>query len=71
MYKISISISHPNEGISFGLLQILIEYNTNKIKNLKLNQLHAVSRIQQGRQREPSVKTLRFPLSTEFWRQCV
>ena len=26
-------------------------------------QLHAVSRSQQGRQREPSVKTLRSPLS--------
>ena len=31
-----------------------------------INQLHAVSRTQQGRQREPSVKTLRSPLSTEF-----
>ena len=36
------------------------------IKNLiKKNQLHAVSRTQQGRQREPSVKTLRSPLSAE------
>ena len=34
-------------------------------------QLHAVSRTQQGRQREPSVKTLRSPLSAEFWRHCV
>ena len=34
-------------------------------------QLHAVSRTQQGRQREPSVKTLRFPLSAKFWRHCV
>ena len=33
--------------------------------------LHAVSRTQQGGQREPSVKTLRFPLSAEFWRHCV
>ena len=31
-----------------------------------INQLHAVSRIQQGRQREPSIKTLRSPLSAEF-----
>ena len=38
---------------------------------LKLNQLHAVSRTQQGRQREPSVKSLRYPLSAEFWRHCV
>ena len=33
--------------------------------------LHAVSRTQQGKQREPSVKTLRSPLSAEFWRHCV
>ena len=37
----------------------------------KSNQIHAVSRTQQGRQREPSVKTLRSPLSAEFWRHCV
>ena len=37
------------------------------VKNLKkINQLHAVSRTQQGRQREPSVKTLRSPLSANF-----
>ena len=36
-----------------------------------LNQLHAVSRTRQGRQREPSVKILRSPLSAEFWRHCV
>ena len=35
------------------------------------NQLHTVSRTQQGRQREPSVKTLCFPLFAEFWRHCV
>ena len=35
------------------------------------NQLHAVSRTKQGRQREFSVKTLRFPMSAEFWRHCV
>ena len=34
-------------------------------------ELHAVSRTQQRRQREPSVKTLRSPLSAEFWRHCV
>ena len=38
---------------------------------LKKNQLHTVSRTQQGRQGEPSVKTLRSPLSAEFWRHCV
>ena len=50
-------------------------YNTNSklnskyIKSKKLNQLHAVSRTQQGKQREPSVKILRSPLSAEFWRR--
>ena len=38
---------------------------------LILNQLHAVSRTQQSRQREPTVRTLRSPLSAEFWRHCV
>ena len=38
---------------------------------IKLNQIHAVSRTQQRRQKEPSVKTLRSPLSVEFWRYCV
>ena len=32
---------------------------------------HAVSRTLQGRQKAPSVKTLRSPLSAEFWRHCV
>ena len=32
--------------------------------------LYAVSRIQQGRQREPNVKTIRSPLSVNFWRHC-
>ena len=40
------------------------------LQNFK-NQLHAVSRTQQVRQREPSIKTLRSPLSAEFWRHCV
>ena len=40
-------------------------------KQLLLNQFHAVSRTQQGRQREPSVKTIRSPLSVEFWGHCV
>ena len=47
-------------------------YPAHKFKfNIKINQLHAVSRTQQGRQREPSVKTLRSPLFAEFWRHCV
>ena len=33
----------------------------------KINQLHAVSRTHQDRQREHSVNTFRSPLSTEFW----
>ena len=36
--------------------------------NQNFNQLHAVSCTQQGRQREPSVKTLCSLLSAEFWR---
>ena len=39
--------------------------------NSHLNQLYAVSRSQQSRQRESSVKTLRSSLSAEFWRHCV
>ena len=37
----------------------------------QINQLHAVYRSQQGRQRELYVKTLRSPLSAEFWKHCV
>ena len=32
---------------------------------------HAVSRTQQGRQKQPIVKTLRSSFSAEFWRRCV
>ena len=56
--------------ILFIRMLILFVLNCNKNLN-KLNQLHAVSRTQLGRQREPSVKTIRSPLSTEFWRYCV
>ena len=51
----------------------LSRYPSEKMKTLnqKSNQLHAVSRIQQGLQSEPSVKTLRSPLSAEIWRHCV
>ena len=38
---------------------------------IKAYQLHTVSRMCQGRQRELNVKTLCFPLSTEIWRHCV
>ena len=38
----------------------------NEIFN-QINQIRGVSRAQQGRQGEPSAKTLRFPLSNE-WR---
>ena len=37
----------------------------------KKNHLHSVSRTKQGRQREPSVKTLRSSFSAGFWRHCV
>ena len=33
--------------------------------------LHAVSRTQQSRLREPNNQTLISPLSAEFWRHCV
>ena len=45
----------------------LIKY----IKKIKLNQLHAAFRTQQGRQRELNVNTHRSPLSAKFWRHCV
>ena len=50
-----------------------LELDTFHIVNylLKINQLHAASRTLQGRQREPIVKTLRSPLSAEFWRHSV
>ena len=35
------------------------------------NQLHAVSRTYQGRQKQHSVKKVRSPLSAEFCRHCV
>ena len=37
----------------------------------KLKHLHAVSRSQQCRQKEPSVKTFCSSFSAEFWRHCV
>ena len=42
-----------------------------RLYRISFFQLHAVSRISNRRQREPSVKTLRFPLFTAFWRHCV
>ena len=48
-----------------GKMKIIPAEACNKKKQ---NQLHAVSRTQQGRQRKPSAKTLRSPLSAEFWR---
>lgn len=37
----------------------------------KINQFHTAYRTQRGSQRVHSVKTLRYPLSTEFWRHCL
>ena len=54
--------------VGYGLKYTFILKNI--LKN-KSSQLHAISCTQQGRQREPSVKTLRSPLSAEFWRNCV
>ena len=45
-----------------------VKLSLSKSNKSKLNQLHAISRTQQCRQREPCVKTHRSPLSTEFWR---
>ena len=42
--------------------------------SFKSNQLHAVPRTQQGRQRELSVKNIRLSIFAEFWhawRHCV
>ena len=54
----------------------MINFVTQSIHNIiqhliKLNHLYAVSRTQQGRQTEASVKTLHSPLSDEIWRHCV
>ena len=46
-------------------------YEKHQQKEIKKKQLNAVSRTQQGRQREPIVKTLRSPFSAGFWRHCV
>ena len=45
------------------------EYNKIRLRlnNEKKYQLHAIFRTQQGRQREPSIKTLPSLLSAEFW----
>ena len=63
----------PTSRVARNNIHVGIQYqksNTFKCNNQK-NQLHAVSRIQQGRQRELSVKTLHSPLSAEFGRHCV
>ena len=45
--------------------------DTEEMKYLLKFIFHTVSRTQQGRQKEPSVKTLRPPLSAAIWRHCV
>ena len=51
-------------------VEFYILYNYYSLSNLKyksyINQHYAVSRTEQGRQREPSIKTFLSPLSTEF-----
>ena len=54
-------VLRKNSFVSFGICY----YVTYKF--IKLNQFHFVSRTQQVRQRELSVKTLRSRLSAEFW----
>ena len=63
-----IIISHLYIDLVAKFIAMLIIRYLNKIKS---NPLHAVSRRQQGRQREPSVETYRSPLFAEFWRHCV
>ena len=53
------------------LSSIFDMYEKDLYEKVKLYQLHALSRTQQGRQREPGVKIFRSPLSAEFWRHCV
>ena len=49
-----------------------LRYGSSYIKHGRLWQIKQFrSRLQQGRQSEPSVKTLRSPLSAAFWRYCV
>ena len=43
-------------------VSLVLNYKSKYLKD----QIHAVSRTQQGRQREPSVKKLHSPLSAEF-----
>ena len=52
-------------------LPCYMRYTAWKHKWKKINSLHAVSRTQQSRQKEPRVKTLRSLFSAEFWRHCV
>ena len=52
--------------IKFDGVQTLLFYCDVLI--IIMNQLHAVSRGHQGRQREPSVN---YPPSAEFWRHCM
>ena len=61
---------------NFILLYIFVKYiflilRIYFIYIFKKNQLHAICRIQQSRQREPSVKALHTLLSAETWRHCL
>ena len=47
-------------------IYLYVEDKTHEEFYYKSNQLHAVSRTQQDRQREPNVKILHSPLFTEF-----
>ena len=61
-----IIVTHPLPLVDWKRSLLVYLYTPNIFYHL-----HAVLRTQQGRQREPSVKTLRSPLYAEFWRHCV
>ena len=70
--RLSNSVDSYHINTSLGVISIFsLKFSTLVIIKIKSNQLHAVSRTQQGRKREPSVNTLRSPLSAAFWRHCV
>ena len=57
--------AYQSQHGNMNLLRLIVSNiaRCNRRYKIKLNQLHAVSRTLQGRQRKPSVKTLLSPLS--------
>ena len=47
-------------------------YIVNLVRNFRMFNFFLCSRrMRQGREREPSIKTLRSEFCTEFWRHCI